>query len=102
MLADLEKQIPGLMAEANTPGLSIAIIRDAKVLWRRGFGVRDSFVCHGGGNPGFSCFVVGSVARKSALVAMTNADNGYRAIDRLLRGDILHPFLGVRMHYPLI
>jgi len=30
------------MAEAKTPGLSIAIIRDAKVLWRRGFGVRDS------------------------------------------------------------
>src|SRR6266702_307477 len=42
LLADLEKQIPGLMAEAKTPGLSIAIIRDAKVLWRRGFGVRDS------------------------------------------------------------
>jgi CubicO group peptidase (beta-lactamase class C family) len=42
LLAELEKQIPGLMAEAKTPGLSIAIIRDAKVLWRRGFGVRDS------------------------------------------------------------
>lgn len=42
LLADLEKQIPGLMADAKTPGLSIAIIRDAKVLWRRGFGVRDS------------------------------------------------------------
>jgi CubicO group peptidase (beta-lactamase class C family) len=42
LLADLEQQLPGLMAEAKTPGLSLAIIRDAKVLWRRGFGVRDS------------------------------------------------------------
>jgi CubicO group peptidase (beta-lactamase class C family) len=62
---------------------------------------KGDFICHGGGNPGFSCFVVGSVARKSGLVAMTNADDGYRAIDRLLRGDIIHRFLGVRMPYPL-
>jgi CubicO group peptidase (beta-lactamase class C family) len=63
---------------------------------------KGDFISHGGGNPGFSCFVVGSVARKSGLVAMTNADNGYRAIDSLLRGDIIHRFLGVRMSYPLI
>jgi hypothetical protein len=49
-----------------------------------------------------SCFVVGSVARKSGLVAMTNADAGYRAIDHLFCGDIIHRFLGVRMGYPLI
>jgi hypothetical protein len=61
---------------------------------------KGDFISHGGGNPGFSCFVVGSVARKSGLVAMTNADNGYRAIDRLLRGDIIHRFLGVRMPIP--
>src|SRR5207237_8330373 len=42
LLADLEKQIPGLMAEAKTPGLAIAIIRNARAVWRRGFGVRDS------------------------------------------------------------
>lgn len=62
---------------------------------------QGDFVYHGGGNPGFSCFVVGSVARRSGLVAMTNGDNGYRAIDRLLRGDIIHQFLGVRMPYPV-
>lgn len=60
------------------------------------------YICHGGGNPGFSCFVVGSVTRKSGLVAMTNADNGYRVIDSLLRGDVIHRFLGVRMPYPLV
>jgi CubicO group peptidase (beta-lactamase class C family) len=63
---------------------------------------KGDLISHGGGNPGFSCFVVGSVARKSGLVAMTNADNGYRVIDSLLRGDILYRFLGVRMAYPLL
>src|SRR5262249_14270348 len=41
LIADLEKQIPKLMEEAKVPGLSIAIIKDAKLFWRRGFGVKD-------------------------------------------------------------
>ena len=42
LIADLEKQIPKLMEEAIVPGLSIAIIQEAKLIWRRGFGVKDS------------------------------------------------------------
>ena len=42
LIADLEKQIPQLMEEGMVPGLSIAIIKDAKLFWRRGFGVKDS------------------------------------------------------------
>jgi hypothetical protein len=30
------------MEEGLAPGLSIAIIQDAKLRWRRGFGVKDS------------------------------------------------------------
>jgi CubicO group peptidase (beta-lactamase class C family) len=41
LIADLEKQIPQLMEEAKVPGLSIAIIKDGKLLWRQGFGVKD-------------------------------------------------------------
>lgn len=41
LIADLERKILPAMDEAKTPGTSIAIIKDAKVLWRRGFGVRD-------------------------------------------------------------
>lgn len=40
-LAGLQKTIPKLMEETRTPGLSIAIIRDAKVAWTRSFGVKD-------------------------------------------------------------
>ena len=42
LIADLERLIPKLMEGAVVPGLSIAIIKDAKLLWRRGFGVKDS------------------------------------------------------------
>lgn len=41
LIADLERVIPKLMEDAMVPGLSIAIIKDAKLLWRRGFGVKD-------------------------------------------------------------
>ena len=42
LISDLEKQIPKLMAEHLVPGLSIAVIKDGKLLWRRGFGFKDS------------------------------------------------------------
>jgi CubicO group peptidase (beta-lactamase class C family) len=38
----LEKTIPHLMTEADIPGLSIALVQDAKVTWTRGFGVTNS------------------------------------------------------------
>jgi len=41
LIAGIEEQIPPLMAEQKVPGLSIAVLRDAKLLWRRGFGVSD-------------------------------------------------------------
>jgi len=40
-IADLEKTIPKLMEENRVPGVSIALIRDATLFWRRGFGVKD-------------------------------------------------------------
>ncbi|HYV06272.1 MAG TPA: serine hydrolase, partial [Blastocatellia bacterium] len=42
LIADLERLIPKLMEEALVPGLSIVLIKDAKLFWRRGFGVKDS------------------------------------------------------------
>jgi CubicO group peptidase (beta-lactamase class C family) len=42
LVGDLEKTIPELMKEANIPGLSIAVIRDGKLLWTRGFGVKNA------------------------------------------------------------
>src|SRR5688500_4102922 len=42
VIAELEKQIPARMEEASVPGLSIALVQDGKILWRRGFGVKDA------------------------------------------------------------
>jgi CubicO group peptidase (beta-lactamase class C family) len=39
--ADLEKRLPVLLEEFRVPGLSLAIIRNSKIAWKRGFGVRD-------------------------------------------------------------
>jgi CubicO group peptidase (beta-lactamase class C family) len=41
LIADLEREIPSLMASANVPGLAIAIVKDGELFWRRGFGVKD-------------------------------------------------------------
>lgn len=41
LVAGLETRIPVWMAETSTPGVSLAIIEDAKPAWCRGFGVRD-------------------------------------------------------------
>jgi CubicO group peptidase (beta-lactamase class C family) len=42
LIPHLEHQLPVWMEESKVPGLSIALIHDAKVAWRRGFGVKDS------------------------------------------------------------
>jgi CubicO group peptidase (beta-lactamase class C family) len=42
LTARLESEIPRLMKAGDVPGLSIAVVRDAGVLWDRGFGVRNA------------------------------------------------------------
>jgi CubicO group peptidase (beta-lactamase class C family) len=42
LIAQLEKSIPQLMKDGEVPGLSIAIIKDAKVIWQQSFGVANS------------------------------------------------------------
>ncbi|MCF0073011.1 beta-lactamase family protein [Dyadobacter sp. CY261] len=39
---DLTKIIPQLMQEAVVPGLSIALVTDGKLLWQRGFGLKNT------------------------------------------------------------
>lgn len=41
LISGLEKQIPKLMEANFVPGLSIAIIKDRRLGWRRGFGFKD-------------------------------------------------------------
>lgn len=41
LIARLERVIPQLMKDGEVPGLSIALVRDAQILWQRGFGVKS-------------------------------------------------------------
>ncbi|MGK6319750.1 serine hydrolase domain-containing protein [Sphingomonas sp. DT-204] len=41
LVPELERRIPSLMKKASLPGLAIAIVRDSKLTWCRGFGVAD-------------------------------------------------------------
>ncbi|HEY6251427.1 MAG TPA: serine hydrolase [Candidatus Angelobacter sp.] len=38
----VQTTVPAIMREAGVPGLSMALIRDRKVVWRHGFGVKNA------------------------------------------------------------
>jgi len=42
LIIELEHLIPKLLAEANVPGASIALVKDNQLIWRKGFGVKDN------------------------------------------------------------
>jgi len=42
LLAKLESSIPRLMKDGDVPGLSIAVIRSARVVWQQSYGVVNS------------------------------------------------------------
>jgi CubicO group peptidase (beta-lactamase class C family) len=42
LIAELSESIPRLMDEHRVPGLSIAVVRDARLLWTQGFGIKSA------------------------------------------------------------
>jgi CubicO group peptidase (beta-lactamase class C family) len=83
LVADLEKTIPELMKAANIPGLSIAVIRDGKLLWTRGFGVKNSLT----GEPvtADTIFEAASLTKPFfAYAAMKLVESGELDLDRPL------------------
>lgn len=42
LIRDVEQKIPGAMKELNVPGVSVALVQNARVVWRCGFGVADA------------------------------------------------------------
>jgi CubicO group peptidase (beta-lactamase class C family) len=82
-LRELERLVPELMTRANVPGVSIAIIQDASVVWHRGFGVRDV----GSGAPvdEHTAFEAASVSKTVFAYAVTQlCDRGTLSLDRPL------------------
>src|SRR5262245_18358969 len=42
VIAKLERGVPQLMKDGDVPGLSIALLRDGELVWRHGFGVKNT------------------------------------------------------------
>ena len=42
LITRLESRIPALMSAGDVPGLSVAFIKDSKILWTRGFGYKNA------------------------------------------------------------
>jgi len=42
VISDLETGIPDLMEKAEIPGLQIAVVRKGKVVWHKGFGIKNA------------------------------------------------------------
>jgi hypothetical protein len=64
--------IPALMESYHVPGVSIAIVKDSKV------------VGHNGANAGFQLAMLAHRSKGMAAVVMTNGDNGGPLIDKIL------------------
>lgn len=92
LIAELERLIPKLMEEAMVPGLSIALIKNAKLLWRRGFGVKDSASKVPVDND--TMFEAASVSKTVfAYAAMKLCEKGVIGLDTPLTKYVPQPFL---------
>ena len=92
MVADLESQIPTLLAAAHVPGLSIALVQDGQVAWGRGFGVM-----HAGASVPVdtdTLFEAGSISKTVfAYAVMQLCDKGLLDLDRPLTSYISERWL---------
>jgi CubicO group peptidase (beta-lactamase class C family) len=96
LTADIEQRLPALLAQARTvPAVSMALVADAKLLWRGAFGVKDfeskTPIDHD------TVFEAGSVSKTAfAYAAMKLCEKGVLDLDtpltkytpdRLIKGD---------------
>jgi CubicO group peptidase (beta-lactamase class C family) len=96
VILDLEKRLPALLAQSRTvPAVSMALVADAKLLWRGAFGVKDFDSKTPIGHD--TLFEAGSVSKTAfAYVAMKLCEKGVLdldtpltqyAPDRIIEGD---------------
>ena len=92
-----------LAPKSRTEMLRPQIRRNAESSWAMGWEINHTpdgdFIRHGGGNPGYSCFVAASIERKSGYVVMTNSEEtGYLGvIAKLIAGDNLSRVIGGKL-----
>jgi CubicO group peptidase (beta-lactamase class C family) len=86
LVALLDERVPALLAEHRVPGLAIALIRDRRLVWSKGYGRRVA-----GSGDAVSTDTVFEAASMSkpvfALLALQLADAGRLPLDRPLADD---------------
>ena len=87
------------LSEMLEPHVKHAPQRSWALGWEIDHTETGDVIRHAGGNPGYSCFVAGSVARRSGYVIMTNSEEkGYlEFIARLIAGDTLAGLFGAKL-----
>jgi len=80
LIADLTKSIPAWMSKASVPGLSIALIRDANLVWSQGFGVKSTVTSEP--VTGATVFEAASLSKPAfAYAALKLCDEGRLGLD---------------------
>lgn len=85
----LEEKLPGLMRQANVPGVSVALIRDGRIYWQESFGMKDAHLPVTDG----TTFEAASLSKVVfAAIVLTLADQGKIDLDAPLTryGDTPH------------
>ena len=87
------------LAEMLRPQVKLSARRSWALGWTINHTTSGDIISHGGGNPGYSCFVAASVERKCGYAIMTNSeDTGFlEVIAKLISGDTLGNFLGAKL-----
>ena len=92
LVADVEKLVPRLMTEFHVPGLSAAIIRDGKLIWNKGFGVKSNASKESVDTE--TVFEAASVSKTVfAYAVMKLCEKGVLALDEPLTRYLPKPFL---------
>lgn len=92
LIAYLGRIIPKLMEENRVPGVSLAVIRDAKLFWRRGFGVKDRVSMEPVDND--TVFEAASVSKTVfAYAVLKLCEKGVIDLDTALTSFAAKPFL---------
>lgn len=92
VIADLEAYIPRRMEEDDVPGLSIAIVRDRQIVWKKGFGVTNT-LSRRLVTPQTVFEVASNSKVVTAYLALRLVELGQLALDEPVRGQLHEPWL---------
>ncbi len=92
IVADLEKFVPEYMREQNIPGVGIALIRDGKAVWTKGFGVANT-ITRRPITPETVFEVASNSKVVTAYIALRLVDQGLLSLDKPLNAYLPEPWL---------